>query len=222
MDCWSLSMSPPFPTFVLFIFSVKNRPCLLRKISQFAGKIVLTSLITASHDIYFLLPHSRSRIKMYVVRRHVLRSHSFLRHRIASTYSSMPASVPSIDDWARSDKYHNAFLIPTDPATENAARNSREKGLPEIAVSAAQGKFLKLLAQSIRAKRILELGTLGGYVTFYGNVLYSVFNSQIKKRYSTIWLARAVPEDGKVVTCEISEAHAEVSVRALFERSSHG
>ena len=67
-----------------------------------------------------------------------------------------------LDDWERSDKYHNSFLIPPDPALEAAAKRSDERGLPEIAVSPAQGKFLNLLAQSIGAKRILEVGTLGG------------------------------------------------------------
>ena len=69
----------------------------------------------------------------------------------------------TLDDWERSDKYHNSFLIPPDPALEAAAKRSDERGLPEIAVSPAQGKFLNLLAQSIGAKKILEVGTLGGY-----------------------------------------------------------
>ena len=65
-------------------------------------------------------------------------------------------------DWERSDKYHNSFLIPKDDVLDAAVRNSTEQGLPEIAVSAAQGKFLHLLAKSISAKKILEVGTLGG------------------------------------------------------------
>jgi predicted O-methyltransferase YrrM len=69
----------------------------------------------------------------------------------------------SVEDWARSDRYHNLFLIPGDNALEAASDNSNAKGLPDIAVSAAQGKFLQLLALSIGAKRILEIGTLGGY-----------------------------------------------------------
>jgi len=68
----------------------------------------------------------------------------------------------TLDDWERSDKYHNSFLLPPDPALEAAAKRNDEQGLPEIAVSPAQGKFLNLLAQSIGAKRILEVGTLGG------------------------------------------------------------
>ena len=68
------------------------------------------------------------------------------------------------DDWAKSDAYHNSFLIPKDDALEFALKNSVDNGLPEIAVSKAQGKFLNLSARSIGAKRILEVGTLGGYM----------------------------------------------------------
>lgn len=97
----------------------------------------------------------------------------------------------TLDDWERSDKYHNSFLLLPDPALEAAAKRNDEQGLPEIAVSPAQGKFLNLLAQSIGAKRILEVGTLGGY--------------------SSIWLARALPPDGTLVTLEISEKHAQAA-----------
>ena len=68
----------------------------------------------------------------------------------------------SAQDWERSDKYHNSFLIPKDDVLDAAVRNCKEQGLPDIAVSKAQGKFLHLLAKSIGAKRILEVGTLGG------------------------------------------------------------
>ena len=66
-------------------------------------------------------------------------------------------------DWERSDKYHNSFLIPKDDVLDAAVKNSADQGLPiDIAVSTAQGKFLHLLAKSIGAKKILEVGTLGG------------------------------------------------------------
>ena len=65
-------------------------------------------------------------------------------------------------DWERSDKYHNSFLIPKDDVLDAAVRNCREQGLPDLAVSKAQGKFLHLLAKSIGAKKILEVGALGG------------------------------------------------------------
>ncbi|KAJ7624464.1 O-methyltransferase [Roridomyces roridus] len=76
-------------------------------------------------------------------------------------------------------------------ALDAARANSTAQGLPEIAVSAAQGKFLQLLASSLGARRILEVGTLGGY--------------------STIWLARALPPDGELTTLELSEHHANVA-----------
>jgi predicted O-methyltransferase YrrM len=68
----------------------------------------------------------------------------------------------TLDNWERSDKYHNSFLLLPDAALEAAAKRNDEQGLPDVAVSLAQGKFLNLLAQSIGAKKILEVGTLGG------------------------------------------------------------
>ncbi|KJA23870.1 hypothetical protein HYPSUDRAFT_184566 [Hypholoma sublateritium FD-334 SS-4] len=100
--------------------------------------------------------------------------------------------VPSsIDDWKRSDDYHNSFLIPKDDVLNAVVENNKEQGLPDIAVSTAQGKLLNLLVRSTGAKRILEVGTLGGY--------------------STIWLARGLPADGNIVTLELSAHHAKVA-----------
>lgn len=70
----------------------------------------------------------------------------------------------SLEDWARSDTYHNSFLIPEDPVLDAVLKNSSDSGLPEIAVSKAQGKFLNLLVRSLGVQRILEVGTLGGCV----------------------------------------------------------
>ena len=95
------------------------------------------------------------------------------------------------NDWIRSEQYHNASLIPTDPILNNVIAHCRANNLPDIAVTAAQGKFLMLIAKSICAKRILEVGTLGAY--------------------STIWMARALPDDGELVTAELSPQHAQVS-----------
>ena len=64
--------------------------------------------------------------------------------------------------WTQSDLYHNSFLLKPDDALEHALSSSEENGLPKIAVSAAQGKLLYLVAKSISAKRVLEVGTLGG------------------------------------------------------------
>lgn len=67
-------------------------------------------------------------------------------------------------NWVRSDDFHASFLIPKDDALERSLKYSDENGLPEINVHAGQGKLLHLLARSIGAKRILEVGTLGGWV----------------------------------------------------------
>lgn len=68
----------------------------------------------------------------------------------------------SFEDWNRSDQYHNSFLIPKDDVLDAVLVNNENRGLPCIDVSRAQAKLLNLLARSIGAKRILEVGTLGG------------------------------------------------------------
>lgn len=93
--------------------------------------------------------------------------------------------------WRDVDDYWNGQLLAPDPDLDAALAANAAAGLPAIDVSAAQGKLLNLLARSIRAQRILEVGTLGGY--------------------STIWLARALPPEGSLITCEIDKAHAEVA-----------
>jgi predicted O-methyltransferase YrrM len=93
--------------------------------------------------------------------------------------------------WSAVDDYIAENLLPADTVHEAALRSNRSRGLPAIDVSPAQGKLLYLLARMNGAKRILEVGTLGGY--------------------STIWLARALPKDGKVVTLELEQHHADVA-----------
>ena len=93
--------------------------------------------------------------------------------------------------WTAVDTYFNELLVGHDPQLDAAMRASSAAGLPAYAVSPTQGKLLFLLAQMQGARNILELGTLGGY--------------------STIWLARALPPGGKLVTLEASEKHAEVA-----------
>ena len=100
--------------------------------------------------------------------------------------------------WIAVDKYIGDLLLPVDPTRDEAIETSAAAGLPAIAVSPALGKLLHVLARAIGAKRILEIGTLGGY--------------------STIWLARALPADGRVVTLEIDPKHAEVA-RKNFARA---
>ena len=71
-------------------------------------------------------------------------------------------AATSASDWARSDEYHNSFLLSDDVVLRQALSNSDAGGLPRIAVSPAQGKYLTLLAKSLQARRILEVGVLGG------------------------------------------------------------
>jgi len=94
--------------------------------------------------------------------------------------------------WASVDRYLNATLIPSDPALEAALAANAAANLPAIDVSPSQGKLLQLLAETQRAHRILEIGTLGGY--------------------STINLARALPPNGKLITLELDPHHAEVAL----------
>ena len=97
----------------------------------------------------------------------------------------------SSDAWRSVDDYLEARLAPQDNALTAAIAASRDAGLPEIAVSANQGKLLQVLARSVGANAILEIGTLGGY--------------------STIWLARALADGGRVVTLEVDSHHAKVA-----------
>lgn len=89
------------------------------------------------------------------------------------------------------DDYINGLLAPHDDALAAAERAIVESGIPQISVSANQGKFLQVLAKLCGAKKILEVGTLGGY--------------------STIWMARALPPGGKMITLEIEPKHADVA-----------
>jgi predicted O-methyltransferase YrrM len=93
--------------------------------------------------------------------------------------------------WTAVDLYISEALIPADPVLEAALAASTKAGLPAIAVSPSQGKFLMILAQAMGVRSILEIGSLGGY--------------------STIWLARALPADGRLITLEADPKHAEVT-----------
>ncbi len=93
--------------------------------------------------------------------------------------------------WDAVDRYLAATVVGSDAVLDEALRLSKEAGLPQIAVSPAQGKLLQIIALATGARRILEIGTLGGY--------------------STIWLGRALPPGGTLVTIEVEPAHAEVA-----------
>lgn len=97
--------------------------------------------------------------------------------------------------WNDVDDYFVTHLSPDDEHLAAALRDSEAAALPQISVTANQGKFLQLLAQVQGARRILEIGTLGGY--------------------STIWLARALPADGRLISLEYSAQHAEVACRNI-------
>jgi predicted O-methyltransferase YrrM len=96
------------------------------------------------------------------------------------------------------DHYIANLFAPEDDALASVITSLEQAGMPQISISPSQGKFLQVLATLCQAKNILELGTLGGY--------------------STIWLARSVPDDGKVVTVELETAYAEVA-RKNFQQA---
>ena len=102
--------------------------------------------------------------------------------------------------WRQVDDYFAGELLDRDPALATALEASREAGLPDIAVSATQGKLLNLLARVQGARNILEIGTLGGY--------------------STLWLAKALPPGGRLFTLESDPKHAEVA-RANLARAGY-
>ncbi|HEY2325306.1 MAG TPA: O-methyltransferase [Thermoanaerobaculia bacterium] len=95
------------------------------------------------------------------------------------------------DQWNQVDEYIEETIVGSDDALQAALDTSAAEGLPAIAVSAAQGKFLNLLARLIHARSVLEIGTLGAY--------------------STIWLARALPKDGRLISLEVNAHHADVA-----------
>jgi predicted O-methyltransferase YrrM len=107
----------------------------------------------------------------------------------------------SAEIWSAVDNYIAGQLIGSDPVLEQALMDSSAAGLPAIAVTPAQGKLLELLARVQGARTILELGTLGGY--------------------STIWLARALPTGGRLVTLEAEPRYAEVA-RVNIARAGFG
>jgi len=104
----------------------------------------------------------------------------------------------SQERWAEVDRYISDLLLPADEALAASLEASDAAGLPSIAVAPNQGKLLLILARLVGARKVLEIGTLGGY--------------------STIWLARALPAGGRLVTLESVPKHAEVA-RANLERA---
>jgi predicted O-methyltransferase YrrM len=103
--------------------------------------------------------------------------------------------------WTVVDEYLESLFLPSDGALEETLAQSAAAELPPISVAPNQGKLLELLARMQGSRRILEIGTLGGY--------------------STIWLARALPSDGTLVTLELESLHAEVA-RKNIDRAGLG
>jgi predicted O-methyltransferase YrrM len=95
------------------------------------------------------------------------------------------------ETWLAVDAYFGERLLGSDPGLGAALAANRSAGLPDIGVAPNQGALLNILARAVGAKRILEVGTLGGY--------------------STIWMARALPADGELVTLELDPRHADVA-----------
>ncbi|GGT62836.1 MULTISPECIES: O-methyltransferase [Streptomyces] len=102
------------------------------------------------------------------------------------------------DQWTAVDRYITDLLAPADDALAATLADSTAAGLPEIAVAPNQGKLLNLLVATQGARSVLEIGTLGGY--------------------STIWMARALPADGRLITLEYNPVHADVA-RANIARA---
>src|SRR4051794_19100194 len=116
----------------------------------------------------------------------------------SATGTATDRGAMSQELWTAVDQYFNDVLVKPDPVLDAALRASVDAGLPSINVSPSQGKLLHLLARLMGARRILEIGTLGGY--------------------STIWMARALPAGGKIVTLEYEPKHADVA-RANFAKA---
>lgn len=95
--------------------------------------------------------------------------------------------------WTAVDRYAASSLLGSDPVMEDILERNRGSGLPAIDVSPLQGKFLDLMVRMCGARHILEIGTLGGY--------------------STVWMARALPAGGRIVTLELEERHARIARR---------
>ena len=99
------------------------------------------------------------------------------------------------DLFGKVDDYIRELVGQEDEALAAAARSVGENGIPPIAVSANQGKFLHVMALAVGAKKILEIGTLAGY--------------------STLWMAKALPPDGKIISLEFDVRHAEIARRNI-------
>ena len=108
----------------------------------------------------------------------------------------------TLDRWTAVDRYISGLFVPADPALDAALEASEDAGLPPINVTPSQGKLLMVLAKAVEAKNVLEIGTLGAY--------------------STIWLARALPPDGRLVSLELDPVHAALARRNIARANLGG
>src|SRR6266404_996800 len=106
-------------------------------------------------------------------------------------YYTLYVMNDGLERWTAIDEFLSKSLLVSDPVLDGALAASLAAGLPAIQVSPCQGKLLQILAQLLGARTILEIGTLGGY--------------------STIWLARALPPDGRLITLEVNQQYAAVA-----------
>lgn len=113
----------------------------------------------------------------------------------------MTDPVPTLERWTAVDHYFSDTLVGHDPLLEQAVADQTAAGMPAIEVAPVSGKLLHLLARISGARRVLEIGTLGAY--------------------STIWMARGIPDDGHIVTIEAEPANAAVA-RANLDRAGVG
>lgn len=116
-------------------------------------------------------------------------------HPAAEEPLTRPGPDPAAGEWAAVDAYLESTVIRPDEDAVQVQQNAEAAGLPRIEVSSGQGKLLGLLAEISGARRVLEVGTLGGF--------------------STLWMARAVGEAGRVVSCEYEPSHAETARSSL-------
>jgi len=123
-------------------------------------------------------------------------------HLPAPTFPFPESPAMSQDQWNAVDRYITDLLVPSDAALDAALQATADAGMPAINVAPNHGKLLHILARAIGARSILEIGTLAGY--------------------STIWLARALPEDGSLITLEAEAKHADVARKNIARAGLDG
>ncbi|KAF9007104.1 hypothetical protein BDQ17DRAFT_1398583 [Cyathus striatus] len=129
----------------------------------------------------------------------------------------------TLQDWIRSDLYHSSYLILQDPALDGALKNSDPNDFPDMALATAMGRFLNLLVQSIQARRVLEVGTLGGtlsmlvkVIVIVGPAAKTLATLQPEQPYDIVFIIDNVVQDGRVANPDLSDETPE-GIRRLLE-----